>query len=518
MAIAEGSTTPVEAVDDVEGARFDDTPDQALPIDVLATDVDGRLVVPLTERPPEPVRSTVRWSPRNFVDSMAHRRGTMPEWLPLALALVGWPLWWALGLTQLVFMAAAVPLAWTMKKRGGIRYPPGFGIWVLFLILVLFSAFVLDVDAQGTASSEGVGRYIAFAFRFAQYLAITVIMLYIGNTTEKILPRARVIKWLAWLGLMTIALGLVALVLPHLEFKSPLSAVLPSFLSDGSTTQIAQVQPVLGDPTPRPAAPFKYTNAWGNNTSLLLIWLVMAWGVIGTRRQRVLLATVMVLAAMPIVYSLNRGMWLGLGLALAVVSVRLALRGRTLVLVATCAILILASIVFVLSPLKTMVTGRLEAGHSNSIRGSLAETSLGTAKQSPIIGFGSTRDTVGSEASIAIGPTDSCPRCGGRDIGSTGQFTLLLIAQGFVGLFLYIGFLARSLFAYLKDHSPLGIAGTTIIIMELFYGMFYTALTVPLAITFCAIGLLWRNQQIRQRAEAEQIGRAEEELEFWQRA
>lgn len=502
-----------------DGTGLDRRAQDEEPRDVLATDVDGRLVVPLPPAPPTTPTDTMRLPTGEAADTGLRRRGSPPEWLPLALALVGWPVWWALGVTQLVFILAAIPLAWSLKKKGKVRYPPGFGIWVLFLILVLFSGFALDVDAQGTASSEGVGRYIAFGFRFANYLAVSVVLVYIGNVSEKVLPRARIIGWLAWLGLAAIGLGLLALALPDLEFTSPLAAVLPDFLSDGSATRLAQVQPVLGDPTPRPAAPFKFTNAWGNNTSLLLIWLVVAWGVLGARRQRVLLAVVMVLAALPIVYSLNRGMWLGLALALAVVAVRLALRGRTLVLVATSAVLILASVVFVLSPLKTLVAERLEAGHSNSVRSSLAETSIGTAMQSPILGFGSTRDTIGSEASIAIGPTPDCPRCGGRDIGSTGQFTLLLIAQGFLGLFFYVGFFVRSLFAYRSDLSPLGIAGTTVVLMELFYGMFYSALTMPLAIAFCSIGLLWRNDQIRretEQAHEEAASRGDEQ--FWQRA
>lgn len=503
--------------------------------DILASDVDGRLVVPA-----DVVRASSGAAPGDGPGGAAgddasggasggagddagvgagdgageapvRRRGTLPEWLPVALAFAGWPLWWLLGVTQLVFILAAIPLAWTLKKRGNVRYPPGFGIWVVFLVLVLFSAFALNVEAQGTVASEGSGRYVAFAFRFANYLALTVFLLYIGNATERVLPRAKVINWLAWLGLSAIGLGLLALLMPHLEFTSPLSRVLPSFLSDGTATQLAQVQPVLGaEPTPRPAAPFKFTNAWGNNTSLLMVWMVLAWWVLGSKRRRVLLAVVLVLASMPIVYSLNRGMWLGLGLAVAIVVIRLALRGRALLLVSTSALLIVASAVFVLSPLETLVIERLHAGHSNSVRTSLAETSLATALQSPIIGFGSTRDTLGSDASIAVGPTEECPRCGGRDIGSTGQFTLLLIAQGLMGLLLYVAFFVRSIFAFARDHSPLGLAGTTVLAMELFYGFFYSALLMPLAIAFCAMALLWRNEQIRSLARQQAIRPAPE--------
>jgi hypothetical protein len=469
---------------------------QKEPIDVLASDVDGALVVPQgMTAAPTATTTGQRWEPHEVVPT--RRRGTPPEWLPLALAFAGWPLWWALGLTQMVFIGAAIPLAWALRRRGTVRLPPGFGFWLLFLALVLVSGFALDVDAAGTLTSSGSGRYIAFGFRFLNYVALTVILLYIGNTKELALPRARIIGWIGWLGFAAISLGLLALVLPNLQFTSPTASILPEFLSDGRVNRLAQVQPVLGDPTPRPAAPFAFTNAWGNNTSLLVVWLIVAWGVLGSRRRRFALAILLLLSALPIVYSLNRGMWIGLGLALFVVAVRLALRGRTLVLAATFVVLIVGAIVFVLSPLQDMVNARLEAGHSNDVRGSLASQSIEIAKQSPILGFGSSRDTIGSTESIAIGQTEDCPRCGNRAIGSTGQFTLLLVAQGFLGLGLYVGFFLRSLIAYRGDHSPLGIAATVVVGMELFYGFFYSALTMPLAIAFVSLGLLWRNAQIR---------------------
>lgn len=465
--------------------------------DVLATDIDGSLTVSTDVSEPMREDRDRAWSTPHEAQQGNAGRGRAPEWLPLALALLGWPVWWALGLTQLVFVAAAIPLAWTLKNRGRRMYPPGFGMWVLFLVLVAVSGLALDVQAAGTVTSGSAGRYVAFAMRLANYASIAVILLYIGNTSERVLPRARIIGWLAWLGAVAIGLGLLAIAFPNFGFQSPLGVILPDFLSDGRINRLAQVQPVLGDPTPRPAAPFAFTNAWGNNTSLLIVWLVVAWGVLGSGRRRFALAVLLTASALPIIYSLNRGMWMGLILALLVSAIRLALRGRTLVLASTAALVVLASVVFAFSPLQTLVSERLDAGHSNSVRGSLAATAITSAWQSPIIGFGSTRKTIGSDESIAIGPTEECPRCGGRDIGSTGQFTLLLIAQGFVGLALYVGFLLRSLWAYRSDHSPLGIAATTIVIMELFYGMFYSALTMPLAITFISIGLLWRNQQIR---------------------
>lgn len=458
-------------------------------VDVLATDVDRRSVVPRPER----AVAEPGWP--------AHAARRRPEWLPLALAIVGWPLWWALGLSQLVFIAAAVPLAVALRRRRQpLRLPPGFLLWMLFLLLVLVSGLAIDVDAEGLVKSQGVGRYVAYSVRLANYLAVTVVLLYVCNTKEAVLSRARLIGWFAWLALWAIALGLIAIVVPDLQWTSPLSRVLPGFLRDGSTIQVAQVQAVLGDPTPRPAAPFTFTNSWGHNTALLLVWLVVAWGVLGSPRKRILLGLVLAVGAIPIVYSLNRGMWLGLLLALLIAAVRLAVRGRTAMIGVGTVLVGVGAIVFVLSPLQGLVQQRLDSGHSNDVRGWLAETAIDAAKQSPVIGFGSTRRTIGSDASIAIGPTPDCPRCGGRTVGSTGQATLLLVSQGFVGLGLYVGFLAASIWAHRGDHSPLGTAALVVIAMEIFFGLFYTGLTMPLAIVMCGIGMLFRNAQLRQAA------------------
>ena len=118
-----------------------------------------------------------------------------------------------------------------------------------------------------------------------------------------------------------------------------------------------------------------------------------------------------------------------------------------------------------------------------------------------IIGFGSTRSTIGSGKSLAIGQSAACPRCGNRVIGSTGQLWLLLVAQGFMGAFLYVFFLGQAVVRYWKDQSPVGMAGTFVLILALFYSLFYTAVVSPLAITLLSLAILWRNAQVRQAGQ-----------------
>lgn len=427
-------------------------------------------------------------------------RRLRPGWQIGAL-IVGYPLWWVLGVTQFMPLVAAVPLAWQLRRRGRVRVPPGFWIWLLFLVWVAVSAVALDVTVEGTLPPHGFGRYLSFTFRFLNYASLTVMMLYVGNMGERELPRRRVISWLAGLGTWLIALGLLAVLFPHVEAHNLLSRVLPASLlgDDGGLIRLAQVQQVLGGPSPRPAAPFTFTNAWGNSLSLLLVWLV-TWGLVVRRSPpaRVLLGAGLLVALVPIVYSINRAMWIGLGLSILAVGIRQAMRGRVVVLGALLVSVVVLSAALAFSPLSTIISGRLDNGNSNDIRTSLAHDALVATTASPVIGFGSTRATIGADSSIAIGQTPDCPKCGNADIGSTGQLWLILIAQGVVGAALYMGFFANVLWRYRRDASAIGIAGTLVVGLEMFYSFFYTGLIIPLAVTMLSVGLLWRNDQSRR--------------------
>jgi hypothetical protein len=467
--------------------------------DPLASDLDDRLVVRVPAQPRRQRRPSVRVWP------VVKESRRLPVGWPIAAAVAGWPVWWALGLTNLVFPIMAGVLTWQLIRRGKVRLPPFFVVWVLFLVLVAVSGFALDVEVVGTSTSLGVGRYFAFGLRLLNYVAVTVMLLFLGNTTEEELPRRRVISWFGILAVAAISLGALSIVIPDFGFVTPASRVLPGgFMDEGSAVvQLSQNQPVLGEVSPRPSAPFPFTNAWGNNLSMLLVWLVVGWGVLGSKLRRLSLWCLLAVALVPIVFSLNRGMWIGIGISVLVVAVRLGLRGRMRAIGGLVLALTVGAFVFAGSPLETMVQARLETGHSNEVRGSLLGSAVQAAKESPVIGFGSTRKTLGSDESIAIGPSEACPRCGSRNIGSTGQLTLLLISQGFLGTLLYCLFLALMVVRYARDHSALGIAGTLVVFLELVYAGFYSALTMPLAIAFLSMGLLWRNDELRRAARAE---------------
>jgi hypothetical protein len=294
--------------------------------------------------------------------------------------------------------------------------------------------------------------------------------------------------------------------LPSAGFHSPLAGVLPSALlptdagGEPGILRLAQTQDLLGYTSPRPAAPFTYTNAWGNALSLTLVWLVVRFGFGGSKRHRLGTIAFMTVALVPIIYSLNRGLWLGLAFSVLYVVIRMALRGRIALVGLSVFAVGAVTAVVVFSPLGATIQGRLDNGHSNDIRATLANGALAAMKASPVLGYGSTRATQGSGSSISVGKTADCPKCGNRNIGSTGQVWLLLISQGLIGTLLYFGFFVRVLWTYRHDGSPVGIAGSLVILLSFLYALFYTALLIPFCITMLSVALMWRNGVTRELA------------------
>lgn len=428
------------------------------------------------------------------------RRLLGPGW-PLTALIVLFPLWWAVGLMELIFPVLAVPMALELSRRRPIRLPPGFLLWALFLVWVTVGALLLGLTPDGTLPGSAGGRVIGYSVKLIQYLSMTVILLYVGNLREHEMPRLRVIRMLGVFFLVAVAGGWLGTLVPRFEFSSPLELLLPGGVRSNLYVQslvhpaAAQVQDVLGYDAPRPKAPFDYTNSWGNNVVVLGIWFVVGWAVYGGALRRIAAGAALCLAAVPLIYSLNRGVWIGAGLAVGYVALRMALRGRPAVLLGAIGVIVVAVGIVVVSPLNQVIQSRLENPRSNDIRASLNEQAVRVALTSPVLGYGSTRTSLGSPQSIAVGRTSSCQRCGNAAIGSTGQLWQSLISYGFVGTGLYFGFFVFALWHYRRDGTAIGIAASVVIVLTLFFSLFYNVLASPLALTMISIGLLWRNAQ-----------------------
>jgi hypothetical protein len=433
-------------------------------------------------------------------------RRRLPAGWPLIALIMGFPLWWALGLGSFAYTIAAIPMALYLIRTRPLRYPPGFALWVLFLVWVVAGFAMLGLTAPGTVPGPASGRLIGYFTRLLGYISITVMLLYVGNLPTRAMSNVRLVRMLGFLGLVTVAGGLLGMAKPSFNFTSPVERLLPASLSENSHLQnvvhpaASQLQDVLGYTSARPKAPFEYTNAWGQNLSLLLICLVIGWWVMGRRWHRWVAGFALLAAAVPIVYSLNRGLWLGIGLSLAYVAFRVAASGRLAMLGILAGVVAIGGVLFVASSLQTIVEQRLAYGHSNQTRQTASLAAVEAAASSPILGYGTTRYTEGSAQSITAGRSIECPKCG-MVVGGNGQLWLMLISHGFVGAGLYIAFFVTSIWRYRHDRSPYGIGGILALCLALVYMFVYQALPSPLGIYFLIIGLLWRNHMDRS-AEA----------------
>jgi hypothetical protein len=433
-----------------------------------------------------------------------------PEW-PITALLVWFPLWWALGLGGYISVPLAIPMVmrmyrWRATRQRTIKVPRGFGMWLMFLIVTVAGVTTIAMTAPETIASPIHSRAVAFIIRLAQYVAVTITLLYAGNLTEEELPRRR----LAWmLGLVAVysTIGGVAGVLaPRFTFTSPLAYVIPSSLVASSSLfqgithpGLAEVQTILGAPTGRPDAPFTYTDIWGSAVVMLVPWLIAGWWCGGTRRQRWIAVASVAIVIVPFLYSLDRGAWIAAAIAVAYIALRLAARGKIALLGVVIGAVAVAAIVIIASPLHSLVSGRVQNGKSNDIRAAQASISVKDANASPLIGFGDTRHMQGSPQSIAVGPSGYCPTCGQYEIGSNGQLWLLLICSGYLGAALYLGFFGYGMWRYRHDTTPYGLAGELVLLLTFVFMFTYDAVGAPLIFTMLSLVMLWRNDMERRR-------------------
>lgn len=398
-------------------------------------------------------------------------------------------------------MAVPMAVALIRRHRSGqkVELPPGFVLWLIFLATVAAGIAVLGTDPDGVVQERAADRILGVAFRLSEYAALTVVLLYAGNLARTVVPQRKLVRLLAWLFVVTVAGGLLGTFAGHFAFTSPVELLLPpgvrakGFIQSLVHPYAAQVMDLLGDPRPRPAAPWGYTNTWGNNFCLLVVWFTAAvWGRATRKRTKALAIATLAVSAIPVVYSLNRGLWIGLGVTLVFVAVRLAFMGRFGMLLAAAGAGTVLVGALAVTPLGDVVDKRLENGKSNGVRMYLTERALDGFIQSPIVGFGSTRNTLGGRQSIAVGESAGCERCGNFTVGGNGQLWQLLFAHGGVGTAAYLGFFGYALWRFRRDRSPAGIAAQAAIVGSFCAMFWYNALVTPLAFTFLSYAVLWR--------------------------
>ena len=340
-------------------------------------------------------------------------------WVVLAV-LWAYPVWWALGVASYTWILAAIPAAFWLWGQAKVALPKGFGLWLIFLGWMLLSG--TQVEAGPTI--------LVFGYRAALYVASGILLVYVYNLSAE--TRRRILTALAVFWAMSIGFGLVTLIVPNFSYVSPFEQILPGGLASTdlirqlSRPALAQVQDFIGYEVSRPAAPFGYTNNWGSAVALLAP-VAFVWAASRRGTKRVLGIVVGLLALIPIVQSLNRGLWLSLGAGFIYVAFRGALQGR----VRTLAFLVVAGAVIGALVLGTSLTdlasSRVENGHSDDRRLNLYEQSIDGIAASPIVGYG--------------GPIADPEKPDRAPIGTHGQIWMVTFSHGIPAAVFFVAFL-----------------------------------------------------------------------------
>jgi hypothetical protein len=442
-----------------------------------------------------------------------------PGW-PLTVALLGFPLWWILGLANVVLLVISVPMAMTLwRRRGTLVAPGGFGAWLFFLLWVVLGVFVLWADAPLAEPGGGFSRLLVYGYRLAWYLSSTIVLLYVGNMSERELPSGKIGRLLGYMFIVTTLGGLIGSFFPSIQLTSPVEMVLPhgltsnSFVRDIVHPRVSEVESILGFEQSRPMAPFAYANTWGAAYAFFLPYFLLTWIVRADMRRRAFGLAVLAASLWPVVYSLNRG----LRVVSSASSVRRLLLcgfakllqvGGPRVIAWTAGMAAAGAIVVALSPLPGLVQDRLDNPHSNNRRTLLAEeTTRSALTGSPLVGFGSTRNVQGDLGQVSGGDKIGCKACGSPPLGTQGHLWLLLFANGIVGTIAFCAFFAVRFLRHWRERGAYSLAGCAVLIACGLFMITYDMVEVPLYTVMIAVGLMWRasrdaRAQARPRARA----------------
>jgi hypothetical protein len=401
---------------------------------------------------------------------------------PLYALFVLLPLWWALGISAFIWPLMAVPMLFGLLiGQRDVRWPRGFGLWMLFLGWMLLSGTrVTDVD-----------RLTSFLYRGSLYAAATVLFLYVFNLPSSSVPARTIVRALSVCWLMVVAGGYLALVLPGVEFRSLAERVLPGLANHSLAAVVhprfAQVSRVLGYQVGRPTAPFAYPNAWGANFALLTPFVVMSWRLDRSKSWLLLTRGGMAASVVPLVMSLDRGAWLSLSLAVLYAAGWLALKGRARPLMGGLALIVAAAALFALPPIRKVIEDRLAHGHSDAGRASLYTEATQRALDSPILGYGA---PVASVTQPLKGSGITRP-----DVGTHGQLWLVLVSHGIPGMLAFVGWYLLLLVNTRRGQGDVPFWCHVVILLSFLQLPFYEQLPSQLQIVMVAGALALREMR-----------------------
>ena len=400
----------------------------------------------------------------------------LPVTWPLVVLFVLFPVWWALGLSAFIWSIVPIFMVVALIWRERTRAPVAFALWLAFVSWVLLSGLQLT---SGT-------KIMTFSYRLTLYAGAGVLFLYMYNLPRSGRMDVKALRILTVFWMIVVIGGYAGLVVGAHTFTPPLEHLLPHglrnqpFVLELVHPVFAEVENFLGFPVPRPAAPFPYTNNWGGNIAVLTPVGLAALAAAGPGPRRKVVAGFLIASLVPMVVSLNRGMFLSLGVGLLYVAIRLAMRGRLGALVSLLSLIALVGVVVLLTPLGHLVSANLSSTHgrSNATRASVEAQAIAGANMSPIFGYGEPQAVTGQG--------------GTPPIGTQGQLWMILYSDGYPATALFIGTFLAMLWQTRRARGTAGLWLHTVPLVGLAQITVYGWLPAELQVVMAATALAYR--------------------------
>lgn len=400
----------------------------------------------------------------------------LPATWPLVVGFIFYPAWWLLGVGSFIWPIIAVPIIVAMIGRRWSRAPVPIVIWFAFSSWVLMSGLQL----------HGLTKLATFSYRLSLYVVAGILFVYVYNLPRRGQASTKVLRILTWFWVLVVLCGYAGILLRNFTFVPPFEHLLPGSVRNNAFTQelvrpvFAEVQSFLGYPVPRPSAPFAYTNNFGANMGVLTPVALASITSAGPGARRRFLIGMLVVALVPMVFSLNRGMFLSIAVGLLYVGIRLAARGRIAALAAVISVTALAVLVVIVTPLGTLVVSSFSSthGHSNDTRASVYQQAAAGVNKSPLIGYGAPQQAAGAKNTPAI--------------GSQGQLWLVLYSNGYPALVLFILFFLAVLVQTRRARGTAGLFLHSVPLVALTQIAVYGWLPVELQVIMVASALAYR--------------------------
>ena len=406
----------------------------------------------------------------------AHRRFLPAGWAVTAM-IAGYPLWWLLGLGGVIWLVLALPMAAWLVAQRHLQLPRGFPLYAVFLCFV--AASVVQID-----SGERLAGYL---LRGSWYLAAGILWLYLANTEAKIGVR-RLVGMVVVLWLASVVGGWLGILLPHVEFASPVTSLLPANVAHNElvhsmiTPGFAEVQHSFTGVLTRPKAPYFYTNGWGSAMALLTPFAIGAMTVPGIRPSRRVIEVGLIASVIPILLSLNRGLWVLLTLGALYTVLRRSRHSRSRGLLYVLLGLVLVGTLVVATPLGDPVRDALgsRTADSNERRTILYEETISRTSESPFVGHGAPR------------PSEETA----QSVGTHGQFWMVMFSHGFIAAGLWLTMFGVLVWRTRNPTTDLGMAMHVVLVLGLLEMLFYGQIPHQLFIVVMAASVAYREARV----------------------